>query len=280
MTTPALTAFRTSNAVLGRIAPKSTGRRMGRLFTTPRPRAVRPWEEDVEASATRIELGTGVSALHWNGPGPRVLAIHGWEGRATQFGAMATRLSAIGAEVTALDGPAHGSSIGSRANPIAFSRALMDADREWGPFDVVVGHSMGAAAVAIARSWGMRMDRAVLIAGPASLDGVVRRFARFVRLPARATSTFLSEIEAAAGVPAARVDIETIADRLILPVLAIHDRGDDEVPVEESHRLAEALPNATLIETHDLGHHRILRDTVVLDRVASFVVDGMNATGR
>ncbi len=271
MTSPALTAFRASNAVLGRIAPKATGRRVGRTFTTPRPRPLRPWEREVEAGAERITLTTGLSALHWAGTGPRVLALHGWEGRATQFGALAGRLAPTGADITALDGPAHGSSIGTRANPVAFARALIDAERELGHFDVVVGHSMGAAAAGLAVSWGLAADKAVLIAGPSSLPGVVHRFARFVRLPSRAAENFIREIEAVAGMPASHIDIDTIADRLTMPVLALHDVEDVDVPVDESRRLAATLPNVTLVETRGLGHNRILRDPAVIDRIAEFI---------
>ena len=271
MTTPALTAFRATNAVLGRIAPKATGRRVGRAFTTPRPRPKRPWEDEIESGADRIRLATGLSALQWAGTGPRVLALHGWEGRATQFGPLAGELRSADVHMIALDGPAHGESVGTRANPIAFARALLDADRELGPFDAVVGHSMGAASIGLAIAWGMQVDRAVLIAGPASLPGVVQRFAEFVRLPGRATTMFVREIEGVAGMPASRIDIEAFASHLDMPVLLIHDVDDRDVPVDESRRMAATLPQARLMETASLGHNRVLREPRVLGAVAEFV---------
>ena len=44
----------------------------------------------------------------------------------------------------------------------------------------------------------------------------------------------------------------------------IHDRDDREVGFEHGERLASAWPNAQLLETHGLGHRRVLRDPAVL----------------
>ncbi len=271
MTTAALTALRVSNSLAGRLAPKATARRVGRTFTTPKTRPLRPWEVKVEESAERITLSAGLSALHWSGSGSRVLALHGWEGRATQYGALAERLRAVDADVVALDGPAHGRSPGARANPVAFARSLLDADRELGPFDVVVGHSMGGAAAALAIAWGLRVRGAVLIASPASLLGVLQRFAGFVGLPQRAASNFVRELEAQAGVPAAEVDIAGLAQRVSVPVLIIHDRNDDNVPADEGRTMAAALPRATFVETTGLGHNRVMRAPEVLDAIVGFI---------
>ena len=114
MNTAGLTALRLTNQVAGRVAPRATARRVARLFTTPRPRSMRPWEQEVEANAKRIDLATGLSALCWSGTGPSVLALHGWEGRATQFGLLAEQLREHDANVLSLDGPAHGRSAGIR----------------------------------------------------------------------------------------------------------------------------------------------------------------------
>lgn len=271
MSGAALTTLRASNAVLGRLAPKSTARRNGRLFTTPRPRAVRPWEQSVEAGAARVQLATGLSGLYWPGSGPSVLALHGWEGRATQFGPLAEHLAGSDASLLSLDGPAHGRSTGTRANPIAFARALLDADRERGPFDAVVGHSMGAASAALAIAWGLRVDRAVFIAGPASLSGVLRRFAGFVGLPDRAQRDFVAELEAVAGVPSGNVDVTSVAGLVTVPVLVFHDVEDRDVPIGDGRVIADTLPNARLIETRGLGHNKILRDPEVLAVAAEFL---------
>jgi hypothetical protein len=132
--------MRGMNQVTGRLAPGWTARRARHFFTHPRRAPVRDWEREVEARAQRVPLAVGWSTLRWSpdAAGPhrgRVLCMHGWEGRATQFGPLADRLVACGFEVVALDGPGHGHSPEEVAHPVAFARALLDTQHELGSFN-------------------------------------------------------------------------------------------------------------------------------------------------
>ncbi|MDH3404602.1 MAG: hypothetical protein OEP45_13350, partial [Acidobacteriota bacterium] len=60
------------------------------------------------------------------------------------------------------------------------------------------------------------------------------------------------------------------AHALEQPLLAIHDRGDREVPLAEVRRVVAAWPHAELVLTEELGHRRILRDPAVVARVVEF----------
>lgn len=264
-------AFRLANGVLGRIAPRSTARRLARTFMSPRDLPRRSFEDEAETTAERLTLATGISALRWKGTGPRLLAIHGWEGRATQFGAMASQLGSISADVIALDGPAHGQSTGSMANPVLFARALLDADRELGPFDAVIGHSMGAASASLALSWGLRADRAVILAGPASVVTPLRSFAGFLGVPESLLPRLLDEVGHLAGGEPHALDIEHVAPRLTVPYLVIHDIGDADVPFAESQRVVRAVDGARLVATKDLGHHRVMREPQVIAEIEAFL---------
>ena len=52
---------------------------------------------------------------------------------------------------------------------------MLAAERELGPFDLVIGHSMGAGASLMAVAWGLSTSRLVLLAGPSSLERVLDR---------------------------------------------------------------------------------------------------------
>ena len=271
-TPPAVQLLRATHAVVGRLAPQVAAERARERFMTPR-RWARPWEKDIEASGARQTLANGLSVLGFERGTPKVLAIHGWEGKAAQWGALNEVLRDRGASLYALDGPAHGHSPGDRAHPVAFAEALLAADRELGPFDAVIGHSMGAAAAAVAISWGLRTRRAVMVAGPASLTGVLQRFSEYVGLPVPAQAKFIEAIETRVGVPVDRLAIDEIAAKLELPGLIVHDRNDREVPFQEADAVVKAWPDAQLIATDGLGHRRILRDRPTLEHIADFVVE-------
>lgn len=274
MTTAALHFLRAQNAVLGRIAPDRAAAAAQDLFLQPRRAAERPWEAEVEASAERFRLKVGFSVLRWRADrddAPRVLCMHGWEGRATQFGVLAATLRARGLEVVALDGPGHGRSAGREAHPVEFARAMLAADRELGPFDAVVGHSMGGAATSLALAWGLRAERAVLLASPSSIDGVLERFADVIGLPPPARARLMARVESTVGFARAELNVAHAAEGLSIPALVVHDRADLEVPYADGQAIAERWPGATLLPVEGLGHRRVLRDPSVVQAVASFL---------
>lgn len=142
-----LSWIRGVNGTLGRLAPEHVAGKMRRAFMTPRNLPPRDWELPMLASAERITLRFGLSALRW-GQGPTVLLMHGWEGRPTQFAALIETLVQAGHTVVSLEGPGHGRSPGEQANVVLFARALLEAAAELPPLRAVIGHSMGGQCVA------------------------------------------------------------------------------------------------------------------------------------
>lgn len=273
-----LSILRHFNAVTGRLLPQTSARLARRLLMTPRRLAPRDWELPALASAERITFRFGLSGLRW-GPrdAPVILMLHGWEGRGSQFRYLVEPLVAAGRQVIALDAPAHGASPGEEANPVLFAHAALEAAAEVRDLEAVVGHSMGAAALAYALSQGLPAQRAVLIAGPSRLADVLRAFGRYIGLPPRALPAFFARVEHHTGVPVAELDLVHAAPRLTLPVLAVHDRSDVEVPFRASQQLVQALPQAELFATEGLGHVRVLRDAAVVRRVVRFLLGALPA---
>lgn len=166
-----LSWIRGVNGTLGRLAPEHVAGKMRRAFMTPRNLPPRDWELPVLASAERITLRFGLSALRW-GQGPTVLLMHGWEGRPTQFAALIETLVQAGHTVVSLEGPGHGRSPGEQANVVLFARALLEAAAELPPLRAVIGHSMGGASVLLALQMGLRTEAAVSIAAAGAVAPV------------------------------------------------------------------------------------------------------------
>ncbi len=262
--------IRIANRVGGRLAPGLTARVARRMLMTPRRLPTRPWEQAAINAGERFTLQNGLSAISWGSKGPVVLCLHGWEGRASQFACFAPRLVEIGYRVIAVDAPAHGRSPGKEANPLVFMQGLLEAGKELGPLAMVIGHSMGAGAAALAISRGLNVRAAVLIAGPSGLRGVLQRFAGFVGLPAAARERFFSIVEEHTGAPLETVEISQLASDFRIPGLIIHDQDDVMMPFAEAQENARYWPGAKLFATKGLGHNRILRDAEVVSTVVSF----------
>lgn len=259
-----LSWIRGVNGTLGRLAPEHIAGKMRRAFMTPRNLPPRQWELPLLATAERITLRFGLSALRW-GQGPTVLMMHGWEGRPTQFAALIEALVAAGHTVVSLEGPAHGRSPGRQAHVALFARALLEAAAELPPLRAVIGHSMGGASVLLALQWGLRTEAAVSIAAPAQLLGVLRGFAQRLGMPARAQAAFIRQVEQDVGLQVARLDVNGY--QLELPGLIAHASDDPLVAASEAQLIHKAWFDSRLLMLEDGGHQRVLADPLLVEGV-------------
>lgn len=257
--------LQTLGRLLGTVLPTAAAHVARRLATRPARVPAR-----IPPGAEPVTFRFGLAGLRWGTHGPRILALHGWEGRAAQFRGLGERLAARGYQLIALDAPAHGRSPGEEANPVVFADAAVEAAAELGPLHAVVGHSMGGAAVLLAQSRGLRAGRSVAIAAPAALPDVLRRLSRAFGLPLRASRAFFAQMERHAGEPAVTLDVERLGHTLHGPLLLVHDRDDEVVPFGDGERIAMAT-GAELFVTRGLGHREVLREARVLDRITSFL---------
>ena len=239
-------------------------------FRTPPRFKPTPQEIDRLGRAARsfVRGPRGEIALwHW-GEGPRVLLAHGWGSHAGRLTAFVPELLAAGFGVTAFDAPGHGESAGRFASLPEFVEAVRLIARTVSPV-ALVGHSLGAAACALALQSGTRSRALVLLSAPADPGSYTRRWARWMRLKPKAVDAMRRRLEERYG--SALDDYRLAAREPAVPTLIVHDQGDTRVSVANARALARSWPSARLVETRGLGHHRILRDRQVRRLVAGFL---------
>ncbi|WP_167851974.1 alpha/beta hydrolase [Hymenobacter elongatus] len=263
-----------------------------RLFTTPRRLPVKQWEAAAVAGARRFELPFGSGALvayEWTAPSqsaapPTILLVHGWEHRASFWGALAQSLRKAGYRVVAFDGPAHGASAGRRTTLPEFGTAIQLVADTVGPVWGVVAHSFGAAATAGLpvrfntehaqqhQAGQPTLPRLVLLSVPGSTPAVFQRFAGLLRLPPKVTTRMLRHVETQGG-----RQVESFSLTQAGPkdwagrVLLLHDRADETIPFSEAQDVARSWPGLDFRPTNGLGHNRIMRDPAVLRQIAAFL---------
>lgn len=265
------------NATLGWIAPQLLASHLRGRFMTPRHMPPRDWELPLLASAERVTLRFGLSALRW-GSGPTVLLMHGWEGRPTQFAVLIRGLVKAGYGVVALDAPAHGRSPGHEANVVLFARALLEAAGELPPLRAVIGHSMGGASALLATQMGLRCAALVTIAAPARILSMLHGFARHMGLPAPAGARFVRLVEVAAGMPAEQLDVRRY--RLDMPGLVVHAVDDPMVSVDEAELIHRAWFDSQLLCLPAGGHQRLLAEPRLLPAVLELLAEVDQASSR
>lgn len=262
------------------LAPDRTARWAARRFLTPRPLKVREEEAAVLETATRGEWLENselrLRALVWEGDGPTVLLVHGWNGNVGQMTPFVAPLRARGFRVVAHSAPAHGESAGTLSHVPIMARAVAAMARRYGPLHAIVAHSVGATAAARAVQCGVPVRRLALVA-PAT--GPARWVAKFTAAAgmARIGPRVVTAVEELAGIRLADLELAAIGRALDVPVLAVHDKDDPLVPLPDATHAVAAMRDGGLVVTSGLGHFRILRERAIVREVTAFVEHGASA---
>ena len=269
-----------------RVSAELAGRLALPLFRQVRPALpVRPTDRAVHERAERSTMiirGREVVTYSWGRGTETVLVVHGWRGRASQFGPIVRELRAEGYRVVGFDAPANGDSAGRHTDIRDYLAAIEELQRRHGLFRVVVGHSFGALAALTAVREGTATGGVVAIAGMADARYLVDSFASRIGL-SPATADVLAREFGRRVVP----DIERPYEHVDavgrplpdgMPLLLVHDRGDREVAASESLRLHEAHgERSRLVLTEGAGHSRVLGADATLDAVTAFAAGGLGA---
>lgn len=61
------------------------------------------------------------------------------------------------------------------------------------------------------------------------------------------------------------------AKEVKIPILIIHDKNDDDVPVKSAYNIDIYLKNSELMITEGLGHRKILGNEAVINKIKNFL---------
>lgn len=261
----------------GWLAPQRTAIRAARLFATPfassRKRAqAEPGDDTVQRGSLRV-AGETVATYVWGDPAsqPYALMSHGWSSFGLRFLPWVQALRSQGFAVVAFDQPGHGRSSGRYSTLPEFVATVRAIGQHYGDAALAVGHSLGAAALALAQTPEWRAQRLVLVAPPVDIGAAVGRFFRFVRVGEHLRAPFYAWLHRRTGVTVDALDLRRRLPALGQPALIVHDLDDADVPWGEGERYAVCWPGARLLTTQGLGHRRVLAEPAVIDAALAFV---------
>ncbi|MET0894153.1 MAG: alpha/beta fold hydrolase [Pseudoxanthomonas sp.] len=268
--------MRAGFAVGGWLMPRATLHRAFRLFGTPMPGAREKAlaADTLGARMQMLEHGRyRVATYSWGDPStqPLVLLAHGWSSYGLRFAPWIGALRDAGYAVATFDQLAHGRSSGRRATLPSFAETLFQVGRHYGPLHAVIGHSLGGAATMLALARGLQAGRTVLIAPAADPLAAADRFGSAVGLAQSLRSHLFDEFERRFHIPVAGMQAHLNVPYIARPALVVHDIEDREVPWAEGERYARYWPQARLLSTTGLGHHRIASQPEVIADALRFL---------
>ena len=150
------------------ISPKLAVLFAARLFTMPIKHKIpkRELEMDTNSFQKTIaipSINKEVVVYHYGSGDRKILLVHGWSGRGTQLVKFAEALVAQGYATISFDAPAHGKSTGKTTLLPEFIESIVELEKQFGPFEAAIGHSLGGMSLLNALSRGLKIDRLAII---------------------------------------------------------------------------------------------------------------------
>nr|WSW68691.1 alpha/beta hydrolase [Streptomyces sp. NBC_00995] len=253
------------------------------LFHMPLARSgMRSSERELFGKAVigRHEVNGKQAVTYRWGDGERpVLLVHGWQSRGSRLADFVPGLLDRGFSVLTFDAPGHGDATGRSTTILEYRDLITGLQNEYGEFEAVVAHSLGALGSLFALQGGVKARKVATISGVCDYDYLIEEFCSTLGLRHQLRTRLRGHVakNLFPGLPADRTPfsaVHTVAD-LGAPLLIVHDEDDTRISVEQGRRLAAAFGGrARLIITSGLGHRRILGDPDVVRSVLDFVEHG------
>ncbi|MDG1965806.1 MAG: alpha/beta fold hydrolase [Flavobacteriaceae bacterium] len=241
-------------------------------FRYKRPKREFPILSRAQRSTYLVQkLNKTVWCYHWSGKGPKIVLVHGWSSRATNFYEIIEKLILLDYNVYAFDAVAHGESKGIITNIPELIKTLEELIQEWGPVEAILGHSGGGFASAYVVAQNRQIKKLILISSFNKVTDVFKKYFEMIQLGEKARLLMLGYFTKLTGKKVQELSGELSAQAIRAKTLVIHDRNDKEVQVEDSIDIAKNLKNGQLILTEGLGHRRILRDEMVINELVNFL---------
>ncbi len=277
---------RAALGVLARLSPDLAARAAVRLFRTVRrhrvPKRELAWIEAADPVRHRGD-GVRLEGLAW-GSGPTVLLMHGWEGRASQMGAVGLALAESGFRAVAIEAPGHGDERPRISSLWQFADAVSGFAERVGPLAGFVGHSFGNAGACYAHLRGTLplssdVERLVFVSPPGDLNDFFEVLFSLLGLGPEVRRGFVHVMESGLELPWDTTRRCTQLAAADVPLLVVHDEDDLDTPMSGAESVVAAWPGSRLLRTTGLGHRRVLRDPATLEEITGFLSGARAAVG-
>lgn len=248
----------------------------GKLFTSPikykiPKREIEMNQNSIQEIITIPYINRQVNVYKYGQSNKKVLLVHGWSGRGTQLCKIAKEMTNLGYETISFDAPAHGKSPGNSTIMVDFIASIIEIDKQYGPFEIAIGHSLGGMSVMNAIKEGLKINKAIIIGSGDIVQDITDDFVSKLGLKKNISKLLCERFEKKYGRKMDDYSAYKAAEKILLPTLVIHDQNDPEVPVKAGINIYNHLKNGELLLTNQLGHRKILADHEVIQKIITFI---------
>jgi len=265
------------STILASISSKLSILFAAKLFTTPLKHKTpkRELEMDRKSIQKLIKIPSinkEVVIYQYGDSEKKILLSHGWSGRGTHLYKIADELLKAGYSTISFDAPAHGKSPGKTTIMSEFVETILEIEKQFGPFEAAVGHSLGGMSLLNAIKKGLAINRLAIIGSGDVIQDILDDFVAKLDLKPSTSTQLRLHFEKKYGEEMDNYSAYKSSMEIAIPVLVIHDKNDDEVPVKAALHIYKHLKNGQLFLTEGLGHRKILGNPEVINKVAQFLL--------
>lgn len=247
-----------------------------KLFITPIRYKLpkRELEMEFNASQELIDIpaiNKKVMVYQYGKSEKKVLLVHGWSGRGTQLVKIADKFIELGYSTVSFDAPAHGKSPSKTTLMTEFIASILELEKLYGPFEFIIGHSLGGMSTLNAIKQGLKVKKAVIIGSGDSVNDILFDFVNKLKLKNNIAVKMRESFEKEHQMNMESFSAYVAAKDVKVPVLVVHDKQDEDVPYSASENIHKHLDNSELLLTENLGHRKILGDKEVINNIVSFI---------
>lgn len=217
-------------------------------------------------------LNSEIDVLSYGYSTKKVLLVHGWSGRSTQLFTIADKLLENGYMVVSFDAPAHGSSEGKSTSMPDFIHCIHQLNKEFGSFDVAIGHSFGGTALYNAYMEEKFLLKTLVTIGAADLiTDIIKNYVKNLGLKPVIAQKMENHYKKTLGYNVDEYSSSLKANSISIPTLVVHDTFDGDVAISAAKNIQQNLQNGSLLITEGLGHTKILRDDKTMNQIVQFI---------
>lgn len=258
------------------ISTKLTVQFAARLFTSPIKHTIPKRELEMDRLARQEVLlipsiQKTINVYHSGATLKKILLVHGWSGRGTQLVKFTEAFEKLGFQIVSFDAPAHGKSPGNTTLMPDFIASILEIEKQFGPFEAAIGHSLGGMSLLNAVKEGFKIKRLTIIGSGDIVKDIIDDFVKKLQLNSKIGDLLRIHFEKKSNRTMDSYSSFHAASEISIPVLVIHDENDEEVPVSCAHHIHQHLKNGDLMITKNLGHRKILGDAAVIQKTIQFI---------
>lgn len=258
------------------LTPRLTTLFAARLFTTPikhktPKRELHMLQQCRQQKIYIPSIQKEVNVYFYGESNRKILLVHGWSGRGTQLVKIADAMLEAGFSTISFDAPAHGKSQGRTTLMPEFIASILELEKQFGPFEYAIGHSLGGMSVLNAVKEGLTIKKAVCIGAADIIQDIIDDFISKLKISPKFGTRLKDHFEAKFKLEMDAFSASRAAKKTNIPVFVVHDLNDDEVPVACAYNICKNLSNPTLLVTKNLGHRKILGDKKVITDCLDFL---------